>query len=174
MPTLKFPVTASDHSQGNQNAKIILVEYGDYQCPYCGAAHKILKRLQSHYAGELLLVFRNFPLVQIHPEAQIAAETAEFAAEKGRFWEMHDLIYENQEDLSLSFLLDLADKLRLPVPDLEMAIEEGKYDTKIENDFSGGVRSGVNGTPTFFINGQRHNGPFQFEDLVAAIDRNLQ
>jgi protein-disulfide isomerase len=170
MATLKIPVTSADHVQGDANAPVVLVEYGDYECPHCGHAHPIVKRVQKHFGKRLGFVFRNFPLNEIHPNAEAAAESAEFAAVGGRFWEMHNGIFENQEELGLPLLLELAEKLGLSAKSLESALESREYEPRVKNDFMGGVRSGVNGTPTFFINGQRHDGTFAYEDLVAAID----
>lgn len=171
MSMLKVPVTSNDHIQGNKDAPIILVEYGDYECPYCGSAYPIVKQIQKHFGKQLGFVFRNFPLNESHPHAELAAETAEFAAEHKKFWEMHDLLYENQTTLSLATMLELTKSLKLPVAELEKALESKKYQSKIRSDFLGGVNSGVNGTPTFYINGQRHNGSFEYEELVAAIDQ---
>lgn len=168
---LKVPVTADDHIQGEMNAPITLIEYGDYECPYCGMAYPIIKRVQKHFGKQLKFVFRNFPLTEVHPHAEIAAETAEFAGSRGHFWEMHDLIYENQEALSLELLVELAENLGILPIDLKNTLENRTFETKIRNDFIGGVSSGVNGTPTFFINDHRHNGPFEYQDLVFAIDR---
>lgn len=174
MAELTVPVTSSDHIQGDEQAAVILVEYGDYQCPHCGHAHPIVKRVQKHFGKRLAFVFRNFPLNEIHPNAQSAAEAAEFAAAHGRFWEMHDGIFENQDTLGPSLLISLAETLELSAADLENALASQKYAPRVKSDFIGGVRSGVNGTPTFFINGQRHDGRFEFEDLVEAIERQLQ
>lgn len=171
MSTLKVPVTVADHIQGNESAPITLVEYGDYECPYCGAAYLIVKRIQKHFGDRLRFVFRNFPLVESHPHAGIAAITAEFAATKNKFWEMHDLLYENQESLEESDLINYAESLDLPATELRAAIEKELFVDKIKNDFMGGIRSGVNGTPTFFINGIRHNGSFEYEDLLAALNQ---
>jgi protein-disulfide isomerase len=171
---LKVPVTAGDHLQGDPQAPIVLVEYGDYECPHCGHAYPIIQRVQKHFGKRVAFVFRNFPLNEIHPNAEPAAETAEFAAAHQRFWEMHDAIFENQESLSPEFLLELAQRLGLPVPDLGAALESGQFTAHVKKDFVGGVRSGVNGTPTFFINDQRHDGAFEFDDLVAAIDARLK
>ncbi len=171
MSKLSIPVTEKDHVQGNLNAPCTLVEYGDYECPYCGQAYPIVKRLQKHFGDELLFVFRNFPLGEIHEHAEHAAETAEFAAANGRFWEMHDLLFENQENLEDDSLLRLAEQLRLPGDGLRETLEEETYKARIKADFIGGVRSGVNGTPTFFIDGQRHDGSFDFSNLVAAIGK---
>ncbi len=168
MSMLKNPVTLQDHLQGNTKAAITLVEYGDYQCPYCGEAYPIVKQIQKKFGEKLLFVFRNFPLAQIHPFAEPSAEAAEFAASKNLFWEMHDALYENQESLSLPFLLELAERLKIPSRDLAQALEQRIFLPKVKNDFLGGVRSGVNGTPTFFINGERYNGTV--EGLLEAID----
>ena len=170
MATLKTPVTSQDHVQGPEDAPATLVEYGDYQCPHCGHAHSVIKRIQKHFGKQLRFVFRNFPLNEIHPFAEAAAETAEFAAAHGTFWEMHDLLFENQKRFSDSLFPELAKKLKLPADGLIKALEEGEYATRVGSDFSSGVRSGVNGTPTFFINGRRHDGPFEYDDLVMAIE----
>ena len=170
MATLKTPVTSKDHIQGDPHASVVLVEYGDYQCPHCGHAYPIVKRVQKHLGSRLAFVFRNFPLREAHPDAELAAETAEFAGEHDRFWEMHDAIFENQENLGLPLVLELARALKLPADELESALSNGIYSGRVQADFSSGVRSGVNGTPTFFINGHRHDGPFEFEDLIAAIE----
>jgi protein-disulfide isomerase len=171
MSVLKVPVTAADHMQGDEHAEITLVEYGDYECPHCGHAYPIVKRVQKHFGKRLRFIFRNFPLSQMHPYAENAAETTEFAAAHGKFWEMHDAIYENQGRLDDSLLLELAESLKLPAQVLKKSLENGEYTPKVKADFSGGVRSGVNGTPTFFINGQRHDGSFEYEDLVTGIER---
>jgi protein-disulfide isomerase len=173
MAALKVPVTQHDHVRGPANAPVTLVEYGDYECPYCGLAHPIVNAVQAHFPQQLRFVFRHFPLNQAHPNAEAAAETAEFAAAHGQFWEMHDAIYDNQDQLGLPLLFALAGALGLPEADLRNALAAGKYAAKVRADFLGGVRSGVNGTPTFFINGERHNGTFEFDDLVAAIELRL-
>ena len=146
------------------------MEYGDYECPYCGQAYPIVKRVQKHFGKRLRFVFRNFPLSQMHPHAESAAETAEFAGAHGKFWEMHDALYENQERLGGPLYLELAQKVGLPPTELQQALQEGAYKERVRADFSSGVRSGVNGTPTFFVNGKRHDGPFDYESLVLAID----
>ena len=170
MSNLKNPVAPSDHIQGPKDAPATLVEYGDYQCPHCGHAHAIVKRVEKHFGKQLRFVFRNFPLNQIHPEAESAAETAEFAGTHDKFWEMHDLLFANQERLSSSLFPELAKKLKLPADALEKALESGEYSARVGADFSSGVRSGVNVTPTFFINGRRHDGPFEYPVLVGAIE----
>jgi protein-disulfide isomerase len=169
MAKLGTPVTSRDHIQGPEDAPLTLVEYGDYECPSCGSAYPIVKRVQEKFGKRLRFVFRNFPLSEIHPHAESAAETAEFAAAQGRFWEMHDLLFENQEQLSEALYSELVQELGLSPAALRQAIEEGKYKDRVRTDFSSGVRSGVNGTPTFFIKGTRHDGPFDYETLVSAL-----
>jgi protein-disulfide isomerase len=173
MSTLKVLVSPSDHVQGDAGAACTLVEYGDYECPHCGHAYPIVKQIQKHLGKRLRFVFRNFPLNESHPHAESAAETAEFAGAHGKFWDMHDLLFENQDRLSGELYLGLAQELELAPTELRLALEEGKYRTRVHSDFTGGVRSGVNGTPTFFINGQRHDGPFEYEDLLEAIEEAL-
>jgi protein-disulfide isomerase len=170
---LKVAVTAEDHAQGPESAPVTVVEYGDYECPHCGHAYPIVKQVQKHFGKRLRFVFRNFPLSEIHPHAEDAAEAAEFAGAQGKFWEMHDLLFENQERLDEALYLALAQELELPAGTLRKALEVGTYRTRVRAEFTGGVRSGVNGTPTFFVNGHRHDGPFEFEDLVLAIDEAL-
>jgi protein-disulfide isomerase len=173
MSMLKVPVSPDDHIQGDEHALVTLVEYGDYECPHCGRAYPIIKEVQNHYGRRLRFVFRNFPLTQIHPLAEPAAETAELAGAHGRFWEMHDGIYEDQDRLSLKLLLELGKLLGLSGASVRDAIADNQFLLKIRKDLQGGVRSGVNGTPTFFINGVRHDGLYEFEDLVSAIDARM-
>lgn len=174
MSKLSIPVSAEDHIQGDPGAKCSLIEYGDYECPSCGEAYPIVHRLQKHFGDRLSFVFRNFPLSQMHPWAEPAAEAAEFSAEHGKFWEMHDLLYENQKSLSEMLFVKLAKSLDLSSAQLKTAVTEQKYQVRIKSDFLGGVRSGVNGTPTFFINGQRHNESYDFVSLTEAIERALR
>lgn len=169
MSRLSIPVNGNDHMQGNGDAPWTLVEYGDYECPMCGRAYPIVKRLQERLGDRLKFVFRNFPLREIHPYAEHAAETAEFAATDGQFWEMHDLLFENQETLEDEFLFQLAAEIGLSAHKLRGTLAAETYRNRIDADFRGGIRSGVNGTPTFFINGARHDGSYDFETLLEAI-----
>jgi protein-disulfide isomerase len=171
--SLTVPISAEDHIQGDLNAPFNLVEYGDYQCPSCGAAYPIVKQLQKHFGDRLVFIFRNFPLSQLHPWAESAAEAAEFAGVHGKFWEMHNLLFENQDSLSDELFQNLAAELKLPATELARALANHEYKPRIRADFSSGIRSGVNGTPTFFVNGRRHNGPFDFDFLREAIDAAL-
>lgn len=167
---LKLPVSSQDHSQGAAEAPVTLVEYGDYQCPHCGRAHPMVKRLQKHFGASLRFVFRNFPLAEMHPLAEPAAETAEFAATQGKFWELHDAIFEHQAELSVETLLSLASDTGLDAQALADALDRGAFQARVKSDFMSGVRSGVNGTPTFFINGKRHDAAPDYESLVNAIE----
>lgn len=173
MATLKDPVTSDDHIQGSKDAPVTLVEYGDYECPHCGVAYFIIKKVQEHYGPDLRFVFRNFPLAEIHPHAESAAESAEFAGANGRFWEMHDGIFENQQRLSTKLLFEMAGVVGLSVEDLREALASHEFAARVRKDFLGGVRSGVNGTPAFFINGVRHDGAHDLASLARAIDARL-
>jgi protein-disulfide isomerase len=170
MSKLKMPVNEYDHKTGNANATIVLVEYGDYQCPHCGIAHPFIKKLLRQFQHKILFVFRNFPIQESHPYAFIAALTAEAAAKQNRFWEMHDIIFDHQQELDEEGLARFAISLNL---DSHMLIKDANSDaiiSRIENDFEAGVRSGVNGTPTFFINGNRLNNYDEtYESLEEAI-----
>jgi protein-disulfide isomerase len=173
MATLKTPINKNDHIRGPMNAAITLVEYGDYQCPHCGMAHPIVNRVQARFRDSLRFVYRHFPLREVHPLAEIAAASAEFAGAAGLFWEMHDALFENQSVLSIPTIFMIADQLRLPEVLLRNALETGRYADKVRSDFIGGVRSGVNGTPAFFINGVRHDGSYDFASLTSAIQLRL-
>jgi protein-disulfide isomerase len=167
---LTEPVNETDHVQGEADSPVTLVEYGDYECPHCGRAHPIIKRVQHRFGKKLRFVFRNFPLKQMHPMAEPAAETAEFAATHGKFWEMHDAIFENQKQLAPELLFELALQLKLSTEDLRTALQDETFAKRVRHDFVAGVRSGVNGTPTFFINGERLDTAWEYDDLVAAIE----
>jgi len=160
-----------DHIQGPTEAAVTLVEYGDYECPYCGAAYPIIKEVQSRMGERLRFVFRNFPITTSHPHAEQAAETAEAAATQGRFWQMHDLLYENQKRLRDPDLHDYAETLALDVERFDKELAEHVHAARVREDFMSGVRSGVNGTPTFYINGTRHDDSYDVETMVAALER---
>ena len=166
---LLVPVSTRDHSQGDENAPITLVEYGDFECPYCGSAYSILKVVQQELGRELRFVFRNFPLTQPHPHAELAAEAAEAAGAQGKYWPMHDALYENQQKLSLELILNLGDSLGLDTKRFFHDLEKRHYLPRVREDFMGGVRSGVNGTPGFFINGMRYQAAWDARSLVKAL-----
>lgn len=169
---LAVPVSAHDHIQGNAHAVVTLVEYGDFQCPACGMAYPLVKQLQHRYTGNLRFVFRHFPLTQAHPYAQLAAELAEAAAVEGQFWAMHDWLYENQDDWVAYGAASLQAGVRalgLDEQALAATMRHADIATRIRRDFMGGVRSGVNGTPSFYVNGHLYHG--DFDALVNGIGR---
>jgi protein-disulfide isomerase len=171
-PELTMPVSEDrDHIQGPADAPVTLVEYGDYECPYCGAAYPIIKEVQARMGEDLRFVFRNFPITTSHPHAEQAAEAAEAAATRGKFWQMHDLLYENQERLRDDDLRSYAEKLELDVGSFGRELTEHVHAARVHEDFLSGVRSGVNGTPTLFINGARHDDSYEFETLLSALRR---
>jgi len=168
--TLTLPVSARDHIQGSADASITLVEYGDYQCPYCGAAYPVVKKLQKTLGKKLRFIFRNFPLTQSHPYALIAAEAAEAAALQGKFWEMHDLIYEKQGYLEPDILPTWAEQVGLDLEKFAAAIKHGDIVSRIKEDRMSGIQSGVNGTPCCFINGTRYDDMPDYNSLLSALE----
>jgi protein-disulfide isomerase len=169
---LNVPVTEDrDHIQGTADAPVTLVQYGDYECPYCGAAYPIIKEVQARMGDRLRFVFRNFPISTSHPHAEQAAEAAEAADSQGKFWEMHDLLYENQRKLRDQDLRAYAQELGLDVELFDKELAEHVHADRVHKDFMSGVRSGVNGTPTFYINGVRHDDSYEAEILIAALER---
>lgn len=169
MAMLKAPLTPRDHRRGDPDAPIMIVEYGDYQCPHCAAADPVVEALLRGFGHDLQAVFRHFPLSQVHPLSEVAAQAAEFAGAHGAFWPMHSAIFATQAQLSLPVIFAISGALNLPQPALRKALETGTYSGKVRQDFIGGVKSGVNGTPCFFVNGVRHDGAYSFEALSAAI-----
>ncbi len=166
---LRPPVDERDHVAGSDAAPVTLVEYGDYECPYCGEAYAVVKALQEQLGDRLRFVFRNFPLASTHAHALEAAEAAEAAGAQGRFWEMHDMLYEHQDALETPDLLAYAAALDLDVDAFERDLRTHRFVDKVRADLRWGALSGVNGTPTFFINGDRHDGGFDFDSLWSAI-----
>jgi protein-disulfide isomerase len=158
-----------DHIRGSPSAPVLLLEYGDYECPYCGQAHYVLQDLKDQLGDTVRLAFRNFPLVQIHPHAEKAAEAAEAAGAQGRFWKMHDTLFENQQALELEDLVGYAQQLGLDLGRFQIELLQGLYAPRVREDLLSGVRAGVTGTPTFFINGRRHQGAWDLQSLTAAI-----
>ena len=169
MSGLSVPVNANDHVQGRLDAAVVLVEYADYQCPYCGEAFSLVRRLQQRFGEQLCLVFRNFPLVQSHPQALPAAITAEYAAAHGKFWEAHDALFRSQQQLGEVVYRELMRELGLPEEGLAAAMDDNHNLARIQSDIESGVRSGVTGTPAFFINGQLFQPRQSFEELYDAI-----
>ena len=168
---LTLPVSSNrDHIQGSTSAPVTLIEYGDYECPYCGQAYPIIKEVQKNLGNKLCFVFRNFPLTEIHPHAQHAAEAAEAAAVQNKFWEMHDYIYEHQQALGDKHLERYAENLRLNLTKFSNEMSSHAHAGHIREDFLSGIHSGVNGTPTFYINGIRYNDSWDLETLVERLN----
>jgi protein-disulfide isomerase len=164
------PVGERDRVRGAPDAPLTLVEYGDYDCPYTVRAHAVVRGLRRRFGDRLRFVFRAFPLTRIHAHAQAAAEAAEAAAAQGRFWEMHDRLFEARRRLEDADLRGYAEEVGLDVERFRSEAEEHAYAGRVREDLRSGLRSGVRGTPTFFINGIRHEGPNDFETLLAALE----
>ena len=162
-------VSERDHVQGPERARLTLLEYADYECPYCGEAHRVVKRLQKGFGGDLRLVFRNFPLADIHPNAMLAAQAAEAAYLQGKFWEMHDLILEKQDLLEPGIIPIWAEQVGLDLEKFRTDIRRGAATGRIKEDLKSGMDSGVDGTPAFFINGERYLGVPDYETLREAL-----
>jgi protein-disulfide isomerase len=166
---LTVPIEGRDHLQGKISAPITLLEYGDYECPYCGEAYPIVKEIQERLGEKLCFAFRNFPLANAHPHAVHAAEAAEAAAGQDRFWEMHDLLFENQQALGDEDIAQYAATLGLDAKRLIQEVSSRQHEARVKEDFKSGMRAGVNGTPTFFINGERYDGPRDVESFLEAL-----
>ncbi len=173
MATLRYPVTEKDNQQGNNKAPVVLVEYGDYQCPHCGKAYPVVKKLQEEFGDKLNFVFRNFALTKIHPHAFIAAVSTEAAAKQNAFWPMHDILFENQSKITRYNIISFAEQLNLDMELFAKDLEDELLKEKVEADFMSGMRSGVNATPSFFINGEKLEGPAVYITLKNAINKIL-
>jgi protein-disulfide isomerase len=167
---LQAPVTDDDHSIGPATAPVTLVEYGDYQCLYCGMAHPLVQELLRQRADTLRYVYRHFPFVSVHPYAETAAETAEAAGVRGRFWHMHEWLFEHQDRINPVHLVDGIADVGPLVDEVVEEVDNQVYRDRVQRDFVSGVRSGVNGTPTFFVNGRRHSGGYSLAELLDAVD----
>jgi protein-disulfide isomerase len=170
----ELPVGPRDHAQGPATAPLTLVEYGDYECPHCGRAYPIVKTVQEHFGQQLRFVFRNFPITTVHPHAQHAAEAAEAAAVQRHFWEMHDTLFEHQAALDDRHLGQYADSVGLDRARFDRELKDGTHAHRVREDFMSGVRSGVNGTPTFFINGRRYDDSWDAATLIEALQAALK
>jgi NhaA family Na+:H+ antiporter len=166
-------VGARDHVLGPSDARVTVVEYGDYECPHCRQVAPIIEQLRSRFGDRLRYVFRHFPITTMHPRAQLAAEAAEAAGAQGKFWEMHDLLLEPQASLDKPSLVKYAAELALDTERFERELSEHVYADRVRQDFLSGVRSGANGTPAFFLNGIRYDGPWDLDSLIAEIQKPL-
>jgi predicted DsbA family dithiol-disulfide isomerase len=160
-----------DRFRGPAEEVLTLVEYGDFECPHCGQAEPAIRQLLRDFGGELRFVFRHLPLTDVHPNAQMAAETAEAAAAQGKFWEMHDMLFAHQSALTLSDLMDYARELQLDLDAFERDLRTRRHARRVARDTAGAAESGVAGTPTFFIDGRRHYGAFDLASLTESLLR---
>jgi protein-disulfide isomerase len=164
-------VNQRDHTLGPADAPVTLVEYGDFECPYCRMAHPIVKALRRTLGDRLRVVFRHFPLAEVHPHARHAAEAAEAAGAQGKFWEMHEMLFAHQDALEDEDLVEYAATLGLDVDRFARELAGGTYRQRVRDDFRSGMRSGANGTPTFFVNGQRWDGLWTHRPaFLAALE----
>ncbi len=168
--SLSRPVNELDHIQGVESAPVTLLMYGAYECPHCVEGNKIVKEIQQQLGDQLRFVFRHFPRTNVHPHAEAAAEVAEAAGEQNRFWEMHDKLFENYNRLDGDHLIGYAEELALDMWKFDRAIIGRVYTSKVREDLQSGFESGVKGTPTYFINGIKHNASGEFDVLLAAIE----
>ena len=172
--TLSPPVdTSRDHVRGPADAPVTLVEYGDFQCPYCGEAYPVVHRLLERFGGRMRFVFRHMPLADLHPRAPAAAEAAEAAGAQGRFWEMHDRLFEHQLELRDADLHAHADAIGLDVERFDRELASGAHGARVQEDYVSGARSGVPSTPRFFVNGLIHLGSASEAELGEAIEAEL-
>jgi protein-disulfide isomerase len=170
-PTLTVPVGPDDWSDGPEDAPVTFVEYGDFECPHCASMEPVLQELRRLAGPGMRFVYRHFPLTSSHPHAQSAAEAAEAAGAQGAFWPMHDALFANQQALTDRDLVGYAAALGLDADAVATALASHTYEPNVREDFMSGVRSGVSGTPTFFINGVRYDGEFTLDALARAVQK---
>jgi len=171
---LALPIGQRDHVRGSAAAPVTLVEYGDYECPHCGQAYIVVEELLDRLGSYVLLAFRHFPMNSVHPQAQHAAEAAEAAGAQGRFWAMHGMLFENQDALDDQSLVRYAAALGLDAMRFTSDLARHIYAGRVREDFLSGARSGVNGTPTFFVNGLRHEGGYDLDSLLDSVECALE
>ena len=171
--SLVIPVGNDDHVLGPPDAPVTLVEYGDYECPGCGAAYPMVKLILKHLGAKLRFVFRNMPLSEIHPNAELAAEAAEAAGAQAKYWEMHDALYEHQPELGPNSVMTVAKRLHLDLARFEDDLVSRRFRDRVKRDLMGGIRSGVNGTPTFFVDGDRYDGLLSEQALEAVLRQRI-
>src|SRR5712675_1802669 len=171
--TLAVPVDHTDHILGVESAKVTLLEYGDFECPSCGQAYHAVKILLKHFGDRVRFVFRHFPQREVHPHAELAAEAAEAAGAQHKFWQLHDLLFENQMHLKAKSLREYAAKAELDLERYDYEMDDHVYTQRVQEHLASGNKSGVRSTPTFFINGVMHDVSFGLEHLQRAIEAEL-
>jgi protein-disulfide isomerase len=170
-PRLRVPVSEADHLRGPQDAPVTLVEYGDFQCPFCGEAYRTLAEVLRQRPGQVRLAYRHFPVSNLHPYAEQTAEVAEAAGRRGEFWPVHDWLFEHQDQLDPVHLSLCVEQLGLPVEEMDAEVARQAHADRVRRDFVGGIRSGVSAVPTIFVNGVPHEGGYALADLLAAVDQ---
>jgi protein-disulfide isomerase len=165
-----MPVGDDDHIRGPASAPVTLVEYGDFECPYCAAAHPVVGEVLRQRPDSVRFVYRHFPVTNVHPHAEPAAEAAEVAGAYDRFWPMHDWLFTHHDLVVAGQIEDGVQAVGLPVAAVARDLQTHRFLDRISHDFVSGIRSGVNGTPTFFVNGVRHDGGLSVADLLGAVD----
>jgi protein-disulfide isomerase len=170
---LKPPVSDVDHQIGPSSAPIVLLEYGDYACPYCIEAYPVIEKIKENMGDSMLFVFRYFPLEAVHPNANKAALAAEAASKQREFWKMHNLLYSNQNKLEWNDILGMAKNIGLDLQKFEIDFKSQILQDKIDDDLESGLRSGVNGTPSFFINGEKYNGDWAYEEFLVFLKNKI-
>jgi protein-disulfide isomerase len=170
---LSVPVSARDHARGPADARVTLLEYGDFECPHCRAAYFILEEVLGEVGDDVRFVYRHFPLSNMHPHAEMAAEAAEAAGAQNLFWDMHRQLYLHQDQLEDDDLLEHAETIGLDLDRFARELDLGMHEGRVREDLLSGARSGVNGTPTFYINGVRHDGAPDAASLLRALEERI-
>ena len=166
----KTQITPDDWIRGDVEVPVTILEYGDFECPYCGMAYPVLEALVVDYPDMNQLVFRHFPITTTHPHAGLAAEAAEAAGAQGKFWEMHDTLFTNQDRLESEDLRDYAQEIGLNMSRFDQEMKSHAHQDEVRRDFRRGIQDGVNGTPTIFLNGLRYDGPRDYRSLLSVIE----
>ena len=171
---MSLNINNKDHVMGSLDAPVILIEYADYQCPYCREAYAVVKKAQKELGENLAFVFRNFPLTELHPHALHAAIAAEIAAGYGKFWQMHDMLFENQQNLDDNYLIEYAEELDIDSGQFEEDFAKDQYIQKIKADLQSGTQNDVEGTPTFFVNGKAFEGNWMSYDFIRYLNSQVK
>ena len=168
---LLLPIQPDDHVQGPADARVTLVEYGDYQCPSCGALFVTIRELHQRLADDVRIVYRHYPLSGSHPLAQMAAEAAEASGAQAKFWEMHELLFDHQSVLTERVFAEYAEQLRLDMGQFRKDLKNRTFEGRVREDFKRGVANGVYGTPGLFVNGVRYAGALDVESVLATVEK---